>query len=52
MLVVPYLNPANHAPGIQVGNALEVICSNKLVIKEKKDKKKKSSENMRPLFSH
>ena len=33
-LVVFYICPANHAPGIQIGHALGVICSHRLIFKK------------------
>ena len=31
-LVIFHINPANHAPGIQIGNILRDICSHRLII--------------------
>ena len=45
-LVVPFINPANHAPGVQVVHAPGVIGLKKLIIG--KHVKKSYSETMRP----
>ena len=37
-LVVFYICPANHAPGIQIGHALGVICSHRLIFKKQMEK--------------
>ena len=39
-----YINYANHAPGVQIGHDLGVICSHRLLFK----KTEKFSETMRP----
>ena len=37
-VVVPYINPANDAPGVQIGHALGVIYSQRLIMgKDLKD---------------
>ena len=33
-IVFPFINPANHDPGVQIGHCMGVICSIRLVIKE------------------
>ena len=43
-LVIPCINLANHAPEVQIGHVVGVICSHRLMIK---DNLKKISETMR-----
>ena len=45
--MVPFINPANHAPGVQVGHAPGVIGLHRLII-EKKRKTIFFTETMRP----
>ena len=36
--MIPNINVANHAPGVQIDHVLAVICSHRLIFKKKNEK--------------